>query len=121
MISFREQNNCVRLSRLVIKEIIDLRITSDYLSKYLSKLYGEPVNLLGVWELGDKKSESFLKNFGYGVPYVIKFNIKNKVKKMIISLSYISYISVKWTFLGRNQSFSKVPNTSAMCSPDSVK
>jgi hypothetical protein len=78
------QNNYVRLSRLTNKEIRDRSISSNDLSTYLSKLYCESVNLLDVWELEEKKTETFFKSFGYGIPYVIKFKIKNEEKKIVL-------------------------------------
>jgi hypothetical protein len=56
------------------------------LREYLSCLYGSDVEVCGVWRLGEKKAEDIkdLKGFGYGVPYVIEFRVKNKVRRVVL-------------------------------------
>jgi hypothetical protein len=56
------------------------------LREYLSGLYGSDVEICGVWRLGEKKAEGVkdLKGFGYGVPYVIEFRVKNEVRRVVL-------------------------------------
>jgi hypothetical protein len=49
-------------------------------------LYGEGVEICGVWVLGGKESKASedLKAFGYGFPYVIEFKVGGKVKRVVL-------------------------------------
>ncbi|MCS7115275.1 MAG: phosphotransferase [Nitrososphaerota archaeon] len=60
--------------------------SEEALREYLSGLYGCSVDIRGVWRLGGEKTEGFkdLKGFGYGVPYVIEFRVKDKVKRVVL-------------------------------------
>jgi hypothetical protein len=65
---------------------IKLIISKKALCKYLSKLFGDRVKICGIWRLGYKKVEDVkdLKGFGYGIPYVIEFRIKDEVKRVVL-------------------------------------
>jgi hypothetical protein len=63
-----------------------IEFSETALREYLSGLYGSDVEICGVWRLGEKKAEGVkdLKGFGYGVPYVIEFRVKNKVQRVVL-------------------------------------
>ena len=63
---------------------ISLKLSREVLRKYLCSLYGEDVEVCGVWRLGEKPEVSGdLKGFGYGFPYVIEFKLGDEVKHAV--------------------------------------
>lgn len=60
--------------------------SAEALQDYLSRLYNCNVEIRSFWRLGLKKTGGIknLKNFGYGVPYVIEFRVKGKVKRVVL-------------------------------------
>ncbi len=61
-----------------------VKISKNALYKYLSSLYGENVEICGVWRLGEQFEVSAdLKGFGYGFPYVIEFKVDGEVKRVV--------------------------------------
>lgn len=62
-----------------------LKLSKNVLQKYLSSLYGENVEISGFWRLGSEKQVSKdFKGFGYGVPYVIEFNVNGNTKYTVL-------------------------------------
>jgi hypothetical protein len=63
-----------------------LRFSRESLRDYLASLYGEGVEICGVWVLGGKelKPSEDLKGFGYGFPYVIESKADGKVKRVVL-------------------------------------
>jgi hypothetical protein len=62
-----------------------LKFSKDALQKYLSSLYDENVEISGFWRLDkEKQASKDLKSFGYGVPYVIEFNVSDKTKHVVL-------------------------------------
>jgi len=56
------------------------------LKEYLSSVYKANVEIKFVGQLGAKKetSETELKGFGYGIPYLIEFNVDGKAKSVVL-------------------------------------
>ncbi len=57
------------------------------LQEYLSSVYGATVNVLQVFPLGagkEVKEGENLKGFGYGIPYVIEFEVEGKLEKVVL-------------------------------------
>lgn len=63
-----------------------LQMSEDIVRDYLSSLYKTDVEICGAWRLGRETIEvsKDLKGFGYGIPYVIKFRIDNKIKCVVL-------------------------------------
>lgn len=64
-----------------------LRLHVDRLREYLSSVYKADVEIKFVGELRERKkviSEKELKGFGYGIPYLIEFNIDGKAKYVVL-------------------------------------
>jgi hypothetical protein len=55
------------------------------LKEYLSHLYKAEVKIESVSRLGEKKEklEKKLKGFGYGIPYLIEFSVKDEKKSVV--------------------------------------
>lgn len=68
------------------KSLMSLSFSEEVLRRYLSSLYGVDVEICGFWRLGCEKAESSkdLKGFGYGVPYVIEFRVKDETKRVVL-------------------------------------
>ncbi|MGQ9538171.1 MAG: phosphotransferase [Candidatus Bathycorpusculaceae bacterium] len=66
--------------------IVRVGFSEEALRLYLSNLHGCDVEICGVWRLGGEKVEGVrdLKGFGYGVPYVIEFRVKDMVKRVVL-------------------------------------
>ncbi|MEM2546805.1 MAG: phosphotransferase [Candidatus Bathyarchaeia archaeon] len=65
---------------------LPVNFSEEALREYLSDLFGCSVEIFGVWKLGEGKTKDFkdLKSFGYGVPYVIEFRVKDEVKRVVL-------------------------------------
>ncbi len=63
-----------------------LTLEVDKLRTYLSSVYKEDVEIKYIGELGGKKRRprKELKGFGYGVPYVVEFATKGKLKSVVL-------------------------------------
>ncbi|MEM2946703.1 MAG: phosphotransferase [Candidatus Bathyarchaeia archaeon] len=63
-----------------------IEFSAEGLLEYLSSLYGSDVEICGVWRLGEDQAKGVqdLKGFGYGVPYVIEFKVKNDVRRVVL-------------------------------------
>lgn len=59
------------------------RITS--IERYLKNLYGKPVTVLRVNEMGGQPGEKELKGFGYGKPYLIDFIMEGSERSVVLS------------------------------------
>ena len=60
--------------------------SAEALIEYLSRLYGSDIEVCGVWRLGEEQAKGVkdLKGFGYGVPYVIEFKVKNETRRVVL-------------------------------------
>jgi len=63
-----------------------IEFSTEALLEYLSELYGAEVELCGVWRLGEEQAKDIkdLKGFGYGVPYVIEFRVKDEIRRVVL-------------------------------------
>jgi hypothetical protein len=68
------------------KNPTELTFSEKALRQYLSGLFGVDVEICGVWRLGCERAKGIndLKGFGYGVPYVIEFRVKDEVKRVVL-------------------------------------
>jgi len=68
------------------KSPMELTFSEEALRRYLSALFRVDVEICGVWRLGCERAEGVkdLKGFGYGVPYVIEFRVKDEVKRVVL-------------------------------------
>lgn len=64
-----------------------LTLNVDRLKEYLSSVFKANVEIKFVGELGERKkeiSEKELKGFGYGIPYLIEFNVNGETKYVVL-------------------------------------
>ncbi|RLI19555.1 aminoglycoside phosphotransferase family protein [Candidatus Bathyarchaeota archaeon] len=61
-----------------------IRFSKEHLEDYLSSVYKAKIRLIKVQELGVEKTETQLKGFGYGKPYLIEFRLKDEVKRVVL-------------------------------------
>jgi len=64
--------------------VIDIKM--NRLEDYLSSVYKATVRILFLGELGKKleRPKEKLKAFGYGIPYLIAFNVKGETKRVVL-------------------------------------
>jgi hypothetical protein len=93
-----------------------LKLSREALCKYLSSLYGETVEVVGVWRLGEKPEVSGdLKGFGYGFPYVVEFKCGGKVKRTVLEtmrpegFGHEHFSDRAQILLWQNAAFNKLP------------
>jgi hypothetical protein len=62
------------------------KLSEDTLREYLSSLYNADVKICRFWRLGGEESKvsKDLKGFGYGIPYVVEFDVNGEVKKVVL-------------------------------------
>ncbi|MCS7386371.1 MAG: aminoglycoside phosphotransferase family protein [archaeon GB-1867-005] len=61
-------------------------LTLKNLESYLSEVYCGKVKIIGIGELGEKIEEAKkLKGFGYGKPYIIKFEVNGAAREVVLS------------------------------------
>jgi hypothetical protein len=62
------------------------KLSEDTLLEYLSSLYNADVKICRFWRLGGEESKvsKDLKGFGYGIPYVVEFDVNGEVKKVVL-------------------------------------
>jgi hypothetical protein len=62
------------------------KLSEDTLHAYLSSLYNADAKICRVWRLGGEESKvsKDLKGFGYGIPYVVEFDVNGEVKKVVL-------------------------------------
>jgi hypothetical protein len=68
---------------LVLARLL-LVLKVDRVREYLSDVYKEPVEVLGVVPLRSSEDVGDLKGFGYGVPYLIEFSFKGVVRRVVL-------------------------------------
>ena len=64
----------------------ELRLRREALEAYLSEVFGQPVRLLGVGELGRelRPAEEELKGFGYGRPFLIHVLVGDEERQLVL-------------------------------------
>ena len=58
-------------------------LNREWLEEYLSTIYKKTLRIISINEIGGKGS-SGIKNFGYGIPYVIQFSIDSKIRSVVL-------------------------------------
>lgn len=94
-----------------------LTIRSDSLRKYLASLYGSNVEIRYVGKLSAKreKPEKDLKEFGYGVPYVIEFSAGGRIHSVVLEtmrqegFGHDHFSDRAQTLLWQHSAFNKLP------------
>ena len=61
-----------------------LKLKLDRVEQYLSELYKSVVKVLSVDPLDSSQRFEELKSFGYGVPYLIKFNVRGETRQAVL-------------------------------------
>jgi hypothetical protein len=61
-----------------------LKLSRDTLRQYLATVYGAEIKIYDVRRLTGENMEEDLKGFGYGVPYVIEFNVGGEDRQVVL-------------------------------------
>jgi hypothetical protein len=61
-----------------------LELKAERVGRYLSDVYGGPVEVSGVVPLRGAEGAEGLKGFGYGVPYLIEFRAKGESRRVVL-------------------------------------
>jgi hypothetical protein len=61
-----------------------LELKVDRVEEYLSSVYKATVKVFGISPLGGGEGVAGLKGFGYGVPYLIEFNVGGEAKRAVL-------------------------------------
>lgn len=57
----------------------------DEVEKYLASVFGKPVELIRILQLGAEPGEKELKGFGYGKPYLLDFILEGEQRSAVLS------------------------------------
>jgi hypothetical protein len=57
----------------------------DQVEEYLASVFGKPVQLIRILEMGAEPGEKELKGFGYGKPYLIDFILEGQQRSAVLS------------------------------------
>lgn len=57
----------------------------DEVEKYLSEVFGKPVRLVRILQMGAEPGERELKGFGYGKPYLVDYIIEGEMRSSVLS------------------------------------
>ena len=57
----------------------------EQVEKYLTSVFGKPVQLIRILEMGAEPGEKELKGFGYGKPYLIDFILEGQQQSAVLS------------------------------------
>jgi hypothetical protein len=62
------------------------KLSEGALCDYLSSLHNAAVKICKIWRLGGEESKvsKDLKGFGYGIPYVVEFQVNGEVKRVVL-------------------------------------
>lgn len=94
-----------------------LNLSKESILKYMRSLYGEKVEVLRVWKLGETPGTSDdLKGFGYGYPYVIEFKHDGKNKRVVLEtmrpgegFGHDHFSDRAQALIWQNSAFNKLP------------
>lgn len=94
-----------------------LKLSKEAVRQYLCSLYGDKVDVLRVWKLGETHGTSAdLKGFGYGYPHVIEFKVDGKLKRVVLEsmrptegFGHDNFSDRAQVMLWQNSAFSKLP------------
>lgn len=88
----------------------------EKLRTYLSSVYKEDVEIRYIGQLGKKKRpRKKLKEFGYGVPYIVEFSVKGETKKVVLEtirpggFGHDHFSDRAQILLWQNSAFNKLP------------
>ncbi len=88
----------------------------EKLREYLRSIYKVDVEIRYVGELGEKKERrKDLKEFGYGVPYLIEFTVEGKTKRVVLEtmspqgFGHNHFSDRAQVLLWQHSSFNKLP------------
>lgn len=92
--------------------------SQNALRDYLSSLFGGDVKICKILSLGTGKAESLedLKGFGYGVPYIIEFQVNGETKKVVLEtmrpegFGHDHFSDRAQILLWQHSAFNKLPN-----------
>lgn len=93
-----------------------IEINLDDLERYLSNLFSSRVKIEKISELGKEERIEELKGFGYGLPYLIEFNLKGVKKSVVLETMKPSQFGHEHfsdrakILLWQYSSFNKLPN-----------
>ena len=94
--------------------LIEIGLTT--LERYLSKLFSSKVKVESVSPLGkEEKPLGKLKGFGYGVPYLIKFQLKGETRNVVLetvkpsSFGHEHFSDRAQILLWQHSTFNKLP------------
>ncbi|RLG05148.1 MAG: aminoglycoside phosphotransferase family protein, partial [Thaumarchaeota archaeon] len=94
--------------------LIEIGLTT--LERYLSKLFSSKVKVESVSPLGkEEKPLGKLKGFGYGVPYLIKFQLKGETRSVVLetvkpsSFGHEHFSDRAQILLWQHSTFNKLP------------
>lgn len=85
------------------------------LEEYLSSIYGKRAKIRQITELGVKKTTKELKGFGYGIPYLIRFELGKDVKEVVLetvrsdSFGHEHFSDRAQILLWQHSAFNKLP------------
>lgn len=61
-----------------------MELKVDRVEEYLSSVYKKKVKVVGISPLGVSEGVEALKGFGYGVPYLIEFNVGGEAERAVL-------------------------------------
>jgi len=59
--------------------------SNEQVRRYLTELYGKPIEIIRIARLGTEPGEVELKGFGYGKPYLIDFIYEGEARSAVLS------------------------------------
>ena len=94
-----------------------LNLSKDAVLQYMRNLYGEKVDVLAVWRLGETPGTvADMKGFGYGYPYVIEFKHEGKTKRVVLEtmrpgegFGHDHFSDRAQVLIWQNSAFNKLP------------
>ncbi len=94
-----------------------LKLSEKVLRDYLVTLYGEDLEVSGVWKISEKTEavSADLKGFGYGFPYLIQFQVNGEVKRVVLAtmrsegFGHDHFSDRAQTLLWQHSAFNKLP------------
>lgn len=92
-----------------------LKLSRDSLSQYLATVYGAEIKIYDVRRLTGENAAEDLKGFGYGVPYVVEFNVGGEDKQVVLEtmrpegFGHDHFSDRAGILLWQHSSFNKLP------------
>ena len=92
-----------------------LKLSRGSLSQYLATVYGAEIKIYDVRRLTGENAAEDLKGFGYGVPYVVEFNVGGEDKQVVLEtmrpegFGHDHFSDRAGILLWQHSSFNKLP------------